>query len=66
MNDNTLDILLAHRKEPNITNNDIKKKFKHLLKTHYHIKDIRCLATGNIINHVSYKSNKLALKSDIN
>jgi hypothetical protein len=60
MNDNTLDILLSRRKKTIETTEDIEKKFKHLLKTHRLIKNINCLAVGDIISHISYKSKYLS------
>lgn len=57
MSDKTLDILLAHRKEPKeLTNTELKKRFKFLGKTHKLIKSPMGLELGNIINHISYSS----------
>jgi len=57
MNDKTLDILLAHKKEPKkLTTAELKKRFKFIGKTHKLIKNPMGLELGNIINHISYSS----------
>lgn len=61
MIDNTLDILLSYRKEPiELTNNELKKKFRFIGKTHTLVKTPLRLVPGDIINHISYTSNKLS------
>lgn len=59
MNDNTLDILLAHRRKPKEMQTPTIN-LKKYNKTHKLIKDINYLHEGDVISHIKQKTNYMS------